>query len=201
MLRSISPRPAPGHRRQAGSAYIVALVILFVLTVLGLSLTLITQTELQIGANERTITRVFYGADAGISTSIARALVRSDNSAQVLNMTDSGEDLTTKNLVTGFRGVDAGTRVEVSPFFPVLKVPCNLCEINNAGTYGGRNFEKVTHAVTATAQRFITGDAGANRQVVAEKSISTMIEVEPWQVTNLGLDSIDNTGKLKKIGL
>jgi len=185
--------------REAGSAYIVALVVLFILTLLGLSLTLVTQTELQIGANERTVTRVFYGADAGISTAIARALVRSDHSGQILNLSDTGEDFTGNELIPGFQAGEGGTRVEVTPFYPILDVPCNLCEVNNAGTYSGRDYRKVNHAVTSRAQRFITTDGGTNRRVVAEKSLTTMIEVQPWRVPVQAYDPIDQTTELAKI--
>lgn len=196
------PRGRRDRRRgpgEAGSAYIVALVVLFIVTLLGLSLTLITQTELQIGANERTVTRVFYGADTGISTAIARALVRSDHSAQVLNLTDTGEDFAGNTLIPGFEAGEAGTRVEVSPFYPILDVPCNLCEVNNAGTYSGRDYRKVNHAVTALAERFITADQGASRETIAEKAITTMIEVQPWRVPLQAYDPIDQSTELAKI--
>lgn len=184
---------------EEGSAYIVALVVLFIVTLLGLSLTLVTQTELQIGSNERTLTRVFYGADTGISTAIARALVRRDHTAQVLNLTDTGEDFAGNTLIPGFEAGEAGTRVEVTPFYPILDVPCNLCEINNAGTYSGRDYRKVNHAVTAVAERFITVDRGATRKTIAEKALTTMIEVQPWRVPTRAYDPIDQNTELQKI--
>jgi len=205
-MRAVREGELPRRRRdrrqdpgEAGSAYIVALVVLFIVTLLGLSLTLVTQTELQIGANERTVTRVFYGADTGISSAIARALVQSDHSAQVLNLTDTGEDFAGNTLIPGFEGGEAGTRVEVSPFYPILDVPCNLCEVNNAGTYSGRDYRKVNHAVTALAERFITADQGASREVIAEKAITTMIEVQPWRVPLQAYDPIDQSTELAKI--
>ncbi|HKI85589.1 MAG TPA: hypothetical protein VKA53_02475, partial [Thermoanaerobaculia bacterium] len=50
------------NRRQEGSAYIVALLALLVLSIVGLALALITQTEQEAGSNERSINRVFYSA-------------------------------------------------------------------------------------------------------------------------------------------
>ena len=52
-------------RSEEGSSYVIALLALFVLTILGLALVVLTQNEVQIGANERTINRVFYAAEAG----------------------------------------------------------------------------------------------------------------------------------------
>ena len=61
-------------RGEAGSAYIVVLLVLVILTIFGIALSLITQTESQVGSNERTLNRVFYAADAGIELAIAQAV-------------------------------------------------------------------------------------------------------------------------------
>ena len=61
-------------RSEAGSAYIVTLLALVVLTILALSLALVTQTEVQVGANERTVNRTFYAADSGVGLAAAEAL-------------------------------------------------------------------------------------------------------------------------------
>ena len=42
-------------RSEAGSAYVITLLALVVLTILALSLALVTQTEVQVGSNERTV--------------------------------------------------------------------------------------------------------------------------------------------------
>ena len=63
------------HRPAVGSAYLVTLLALVVLTMLALSLSVVTQSEMLIGSNERTIQRVFYAADSGISIATANALV------------------------------------------------------------------------------------------------------------------------------
>ncbi|MBV8202862.1 MAG: hypothetical protein JOZ15_19775, partial [Acidobacteria bacterium] len=58
-------------RGERGSAFIVALLVLVVLTIAGLALTLMTQTEMRIGANEREANRTFYASDSGIQVSTA----------------------------------------------------------------------------------------------------------------------------------
>ncbi len=69
----MTPDPnALSRRRPAveqGSAYVVTLLALVVLTILALSLTLLTQSEMQIGTNERIVQRIFYAADAGVAVS------------------------------------------------------------------------------------------------------------------------------------
>ena len=54
------------------------MLVLVVLTILGLALSLITQTETQIGNNERVINRVFYAADSGTHAGLAQVLVSRD---------------------------------------------------------------------------------------------------------------------------
>jgi Tfp pilus assembly protein PilX len=44
------------HRAEAGSAYIIVLLVLVVLTIFGIALSLITQTEMQVGTNEPMLT-------------------------------------------------------------------------------------------------------------------------------------------------
>src|SRR6185295_1896315 len=80
--------PIP-RRGEAGSAYIVTLLALVVLTIMALSLVLVTQTEIQSGTAEKTINRVFYSADTGLGIAAASALTSSSYSGRtvVLNRT------------------------------------------------------------------------------------------------------------------
>ncbi len=161
-IRSLSRRLTP----QSGSAYLVTLLALVVLTIIGLSLSLITQVEMQIGANERTVQRVFYAADSGISAATARAVNRFDYSPRTYELRDD-DTAAALNL----RQV-----VDISPFVPLLSSPCNLCEINRAGQYGAQNYYRVNHGVTVTATRRGLGD-----EVLAQKSLSAMVDVQPWR--------------------
>ena len=54
------------NRRERGAALVVAILVLAILTVIGIALMLITSTESRIAANEWSINRAFYSADAGI---------------------------------------------------------------------------------------------------------------------------------------
>ena len=157
--------PTTPHR-EAGSAYIIALMALAVLTILGLSVVLISQTEMQIGSNERTASRAFYAADSGIAASTARAMVTADYRETTYTFDEVDSALPLKN------------EVAVSAFYPLLDSPCNLCEINNAGTYNERAFRKINHAVTSTATRL----AGADEVPQAQKTIASMVEFQPWKV-------------------
>ena len=78
--------------REEGSAYIVTLMVLFVLTALGLSLTLITSTESTLGAQERTIQRTFYAADSGLGLALSALMSRSDCESRCVFYESNADD-------------------------------------------------------------------------------------------------------------
>jgi hypothetical protein len=178
--------------REAGSVYLLALVVLSLLTVIGLSLSLTTQTELQIGATEGSLTRVLYAADSGVEVALARGLASADHSAIVFRLTDDGDPLTGSEY-------EFLSEVETSPFVPILDTACNLCEINDAGTYSENAFRRINHAVVSRAQRFGTMDGGTTRNLLAQKQIAGMIEVQPWRVTPSALFPINDPAQMAKI--
>ncbi|MFL6193428.1 MAG: PilX N-terminal domain-containing pilus assembly protein [Thermoanaerobaculia bacterium] len=173
--RTPEERPA-AKAGEAGSAYVAVLLVLVVLTIFGLALSLITQTEMQIGSNERTVNRVFYAADSGIEAATAQVLVTKDFTKRTYLFTDTGLQLVSGKL-------QFGTQVEISDFQKLQETPCNLCEINQAGTYGGRDYAKTTYSVTATASRFGTLNAGTGKTPLAQKTISAMLEMQPFEKT------------------
>jgi len=160
--RPSSPSGFP--RREAGSAYVLTLIVLLVLTLLGLGLALITQSEVEVGANERTINRVFYGAETGITASVANYMFGNSREGNSFTYMDPGSDV-------------FGTQVEVSPMIQLNVGPCNLCEVNQNSQY-----YNVTHQVDATATRF-GEDGEGNRTVLATKNLEVMVGIQPMQLT------------------
>jgi Tfp pilus assembly protein PilX len=171
--------------RERGSAYVVTLLALVVLTILALSLTLVTQSEMQIGVNERIIQRVFYAADSGVAATTARALVTNDFSGRTVIL----EEPDTSALM------NHRSSVEISPLVPILDSPCNLCEVNNAGTYSERAYRKIGHAVTVNASRI----GGPDDTRTAFKTISAMIDFQPWKDPPQAYLPIDDPTELAKI--
>jgi Tfp pilus assembly protein PilX len=184
--RFVSP---PGRRRQlrpsAGSAYLVTLLAMVVMTMLALSLSLVTQSELLIGSNERTIQRVFYAADSGISIATANALVAADYSSKTITLAEPGSLL----------GLEY--EVELSPFFPLLNAPCNLCQINDAGQYGSKQFFKNDYTVTSIATRKDAADTA----VLAQKTISAVVEIQPQDLPVSAMEALGDPVELAKIKL
>lgn len=168
--------PTP-RRGEAGSAYIVTLLALVVLTIMALSLVLVTQTEIQSGTAEKTINRVFYSADTGLGIAAASALTSSSYSGRtvVLNRTTN---LLNPKLITA-------DRVTVSPMVPISTVRCDWCPANDDGV---PKFWKVNHFVSSTAQRLAwdsdlwngTGTPPASVRPLGQKTLSVMFEFQPW---------------------
>jgi Tfp pilus assembly protein PilX len=69
---------------EEGSAMIIALMIMVVLTILGITATTTTEIELQIAGNERFHKIAFYNADAGIYTSpkVVRSVLETEEGQQ-----------------------------------------------------------------------------------------------------------------------
>jgi Tfp pilus assembly protein PilX len=156
-------------RSEAGSAYIVTLLALVVLTILALSLALVTQTEVQVGANERTVNRTFYAADSGLGIAAAEAL----SSGRYTPMTVLLNRVTVGNANTA-------DRVTITAIVPILTTRCDWCPANANGV---PKFWKVNHAVTATSQRLAwkgTGDPPADANLLGQKTLSAMFEFQPW---------------------
>ena len=167
MNREIAMRAdaLPAARREAGSAYLIVLLVLVVLTILGLSLVLITKSEMEVGANERGIQRVFYDADSGVAIAAARLLVANDHRATTVTLDEAGAVLNFKS------------RIDLAPVVPLADAPCNLCEINNAGTYNERAYRRINNLINSRATRVTTDEPNP----LGHKLISTMLEIQPWK--------------------
>jgi hypothetical protein len=156
-------RPSDGHPGRAGergSAYLFALLALLVLTVIGLSLVVITQTEVQIGGAQKTANRVLYGADAGARIQFARwQSGQEPQNAVVLNQ-------------AGSLMID---RVDMSPFPQLYAGPCSLCSINMGSD---RKFA-VNHVVNSRGRRLRNISDPCSETPQASKLVSMMFFVQP----------------------
>ena len=111
---------------------------------------------------------------------------------QTFFYSDSGQALVNGKL-------EMGTQVEVSAFHPIAVTACHLCEVNNIGTYADKAFYKVNHAVTSRATRYATLNAGGTKTPIAQKSVSAMVEIQPFRASVTSLASVTDPDKLKEI--
>lgn len=74
-MSHVSRRRAGRHGGEQGSVFIVALLALVLLTVIGLSLALVTETEMLLGSNEKIITETFYAAETGVNVVFGQSTV------------------------------------------------------------------------------------------------------------------------------
>ena len=71
--KTAMPRLKPKNEcGQEGSIVIVALVLLLLVTLMGISITQITSVEMRVAANERDYKRVFYLAEAAVMEAMQR---------------------------------------------------------------------------------------------------------------------------------
>jgi len=181
-------------RSEDGSVYLLAILVLLVLTIVGLALAITTQSEMQIGANEESSRRTFYSANAGISISTAKALVVPDLRSMEIDLVvpagDEIPDLQIRN------------RLQMSPFTPIQDGPCNLCQVNQDSP-----FFKINHAVAATSTRIgwqgDPDDPPDQPVPLAQERLSVMVAFQPWRMETLtAVNALtdDNTGGVQEVG-
>lgn len=148
------------RRRDRGSAYLAVLLVLLLLTVLGMSLVLITQTERELGTNHRMISKTFYAADSGVGMAINWLLLSNDYQPHrlALQNRDQGANLVVDELVT-------------SQISAVRNVDCNLCDV--ATQPGDTPYKAIDHRFSSTARRRI------GNRVLAQKQLDLLVEVQP----------------------
>jgi hypothetical protein len=167
---------ARGRRGERGSAFVVALLVLLVLTIAGLALTLMTQTEMRIGANERETNRTFYAADSGINVSTGRTLWLGASQQQIppilLNTTQQDKNLSSAPPLT------FADQVTVTPLWQLHTDAINKTSTNqNQQT----KYVKATYLVNATATRVGQNGPTASpyTQTMAQRVVAAMIAIQP----------------------
>lgn len=164
-MRSEPSLPAASRAAERGSAYLFALLALLVLTVIGLSLVVVTQTEVQIGGAEKSANRVLFGADAGLRIQFGMA-----------------RNALAKDTVTLDTGAADGSplleRVDMSPFSVLYSGPCALCSLN----LGEERYWAVNYVVNAESRRLrndLPEDEACLEPPQAQKLLSSMYFIQP----------------------
>ena len=175
MIRTTTPRPSALSSREGGSAFIITLMVLFVLTIVGLGLIVTTQTERLIGENDRAVQSAFYAADAGIDMSIAKVLSYNDYKPTNFRMPRVVEN--PDGSVNTNPNLRIRDEVEVTPSVVLLPSPCDLCQINQ-----GSEYFMLNHGITTYATRRGLADSVSEDDAVplAQRSVSSMVRILPW---------------------
>ena len=158
-------------RGERGSSYVIALLALFVLTILGLALVVLTQNEVQIGANERTINRVFYAAEAGAALTVAKTLTAKDYSETTAILFETHPLNATNNLAAV---------AKTTLMIPTAISYCGWCPADNDGT----QFYKVTHMLNVTTDVVSwtgSGPPPVGALSLGQKTLGMVVEVQPWK--------------------
>lgn len=180
-------RPNASRTGERGSAFVIALLVLVILTILGLSLAFITSGEVEVAKNERQINRVFYTADSGVAVAAARAMFNIGTPVDV-DFTDKA------GLPT------AGVRNTTSLPAAVLinQTLCDLCSVGNDIEYGDVVYKKVTRVLTSEAKRV----DDAKSAVLGRKKVVATLEMLPMQESvapALEINALDNN-ELSRVG-
>ena len=162
-------RPIVRRAGERGSAFIITLMVMIVLTILGLSLAFITTGEQQVGSNERLVSRVFYAADSGIGIATARLLVNNDSRAVKIDLPGDG----------GVASAQLRNEVELEPVVPLYDIRCDLCSTANGTGYNDQLLSKASNSIRVQGRRVV----GVSETIVARKNIEVMLEVTPQEVT------------------
>lgn len=179
--RSSASASPPVRTGESGSAYIVVLLVLVVLTILGLSLALVTSTERQIGASEKTVQRLLATAESGYNLAVAKKMVLKDDDPMVLQFreprarVDGSADPRLANAALLLRH-----EVTVSTLMPLLDMPCHLCEINSGGMTD-LSYKAINHGVVSAATRrgWVSSDDPAEATVFGQQRITGMVQIQP----------------------
>lgn len=166
--------PRARRSREGGSAFILVLMALVVLTIFGLALASITQTELTIGSNDRGVWRTLYAADTGRNLMIARRLVLNDGAGKTYVIPDTVRTL----------GAGRSTRdqVDLSILLPILTAPCNLCEINNATSYNPP-YLRENGAMVQFGEHVGVHPDQRSTVTLPQRSVGENLDLQPVQVS------------------
>ena len=160
----LNPGAAERRRRnEEGSAYLVVLMLLVVLTVIGLSLSVITQTEVIIGGSEKQSTRQLYSAGSAVQMAAVYEIVASDSAQHQMTLAERQESFFGQS-------VTIGDRLCTTPFVQVAVSTCNLCMMNQDSGYKASQY-----GVTANALRY--GDTS----LAARRTVGAILALEPWE--------------------
>lgn len=189
---SYTQRSSRTFRGERGSALILALMVMLILTFMGLTLLAFTETELQLGGNERIQSELFYAAESGTAIAKARVL---DGAVHPTSFIIPTTTTTTGSGLSSLTGFHLGYRVGLSRTVAIRFGPCDFCPANEDDV--SWSF-RVTYLVNSTSVRrdWRSADTDANAAVEdsavqAKKTIGVTFDIEPSEMPLIEAMAID----------
>lgn len=110
------------QRKKRGSAFILALMVLAVLMVIGLSVSLISETEMSIGETEKIQNEQFFATEAGITAGVSGLLVTNNTNQINFVIPARGRDRSRTNLNVGYDVQTSGLAMINEGELPLTKI-------------------------------------------------------------------------------
>lgn len=156
--------------------FLIALIALSVLTLVGLSLAMVTETEMILGSNEWVVTETHFAAEAGINLTMAQMLVSSDPSPVDFVLPSYFGRLDGRNQI-GFTVKSAGFRAIEKGALPYSTA--NFGENSPQYNYG---YTTVRSQRTAWSQGKDVPDCSDTQQnVLGQKFLMTALYIAPME--------------------
>ncbi len=148
--------PSQRHSQQGGT-FILVLMAILVFTFLGLSLAVVTETEMTLGANMQSINRTYFSAESGLAAAVAAVMTTNDWSGESFLVTEReiGNPSASDNLVIGYRVQST----------PVELIGRSQPPLSNAN-WGERTHNTFFVRTSASAQRVAYQESEGARDVV-----------------------------------
>ena len=175
---------------EQGSAFLLTLFVLVILTIIGISLLVVSETEALMGSQERTIERSFFAADAGFSVATGKVLHQIDYRSNFFLFR------TTRESTSGSASMLFKEQVSTPRVLPIAKQPCDWCEIN-----GGSEFALMTNSVTSRSLRraFAPGvTSDADSVPLSQSTVSGFLLLEPWHTASAPSPALEHEARAHK---
>ncbi len=180
--------------QQQGSMLVLALMALLIVTAIGLSLTFVTEMEMQLGATDKVLATTFYAAESGLHAAVAG----------IPHQNWAGEQIV---RVEGRIGPDTliGTRVVTSRVHAVGSPQLPPMSMANEGEIDYHSFSVALRAVaqrvswpdTEPAPVYGEGDpAELDVTIQAERAVAVELFVSPIRTPATGEEIYNNAAPL-----
>lgn len=179
------PSSRPPSHRDRGNAYLITVMVMVIVTLLGLSIGAVSQTEMLIGSRERNNQRVFYLAETGLNLAVARFMAsRETRGTRAEMLLPPAYDFSDDG---GFGGIALQGVLRIAPVMATAKPPCNLCSIGGSTEANPESLFNMRYAITVRAQ--MESQSG---QVLAQRRVSSLLDIQPWRADEEAANVLDS---------